>query len=293
MKSDAAARAAELRAQIAHHNRLYYELDRPEVSDADYDALLGELRALEREHPELITADSPTQRVGGAPSGKFAKVRHAVPMLSLANAFAPEDVAGFLDRVRRFLKLDPAEPIELTAEPKIDGLSLSLRYERGALVRGATRGDGTEGEDVTANVHRVSDIPAKMRGHRAPLPAVCEVRGEVYMTRSAFLKLNEEQSAAGRTVFANPRNSAAGSLRQLDPEVTASRPLRFLAYAWGELSELPAETQWAMLQWLEQRGFPTNPLSKLCRSLDELLAFHREIELERAKLDYDIDGVVY
>ena len=293
MKNDAAARAAELRAQIAHHNRLYYELDRPEVSDAAYDALLGELRALEREHPELITADSPTQRVGGAPSGKFAKVRHAVPMLSLANAFTPEDVAGFLDRVRRFLKLDPAEPIELTAEPKIDGLSLSLRYERGALVRGATRGDGTEGEDVTANVHRVSDIPAKMRGHRTPLPGICEVRGEVYMTRSAFLKLNEEQSAAGRTVFANPRNSAAGSLRQLDPEVTASRPLRFLAYAWGELSELPAETQWAMLQWLEQRGFPTNPLSKLCRSLDELLAFHREIELERAKLDYDIDGVVY
>ncbi|HJS89455.1 MAG TPA: NAD-dependent DNA ligase LigA [Steroidobacteraceae bacterium] len=290
MKHDAAARVAELRAQIAHHNRLYYELDRPEVSDADYDALMDELRALERAHPELITADSPTQRVGGAPSGKFPKVRHAVPMLSLANAFAPEDVAGFVDRVRRFLKLDAAEPIELTAEPKIDGLSLSLRYERGVLVRGATRGDGTEGEDVTANVRRVADIPAKLRGRA---PAVCEVRGEVYMMRSAFLRLNEEQSAAGRTVFANPRNSAAGSLRQLDPEVTASRPLRFLAYAWGEMSEMAADTQWEMLRWLKTRGFPTNPLSRLCRSLEELLTFHHEIELERAGLDYDIDGVVY
>ena len=290
MKHDAAARVAELRAQIAHHNRLYYELDRPEVSDADYDALMDELRALERAHPKLITPDSPTQRVGGAPSGKFPKVRHAVPMLSLANAFAPEDVAGFVDRVRRFLKLDAAEPIELTAEPKIDGLSLSLRYERGVLVRGATRGDGTEGEDVTANVRRVADIPAKLRGRA---PAVCEVRGEVYMMRSAFLRLNEEQSAAGRTVFANPRNSAAGSLRQLDPEVTASRPLRFLAYAWGEMSEMAADTQWEMLRWLKTRGFPTNPLSRLCRSLEELLTFHHEIELERAGLDYDIDGVVY
>ncbi|HVS76801.1 MAG TPA: NAD-dependent DNA ligase LigA [Steroidobacteraceae bacterium] len=291
MKHDAAARAAELRAQIGHHNRLYYELDRPEISDADFDALMAELRALEREHPELITPDSPTQRVGGAPSGKFPKVRHSVPMLSLANAFTAEDVVAFIDRVRRFLKLDAAEPIELTAEPKIDGLSLSLRYEHGVLVRGATRGDGTEGEDVTANVRRVGDIPPKMRGHGSP--GVCEIRGEVYMTRSAFLKLNEEQSAAGRTVFANPRNSAAGSLRQLDPEVTASRPLRFLAYAWGEMSELPAASQWDMLHWLNTRGLPTNPLSRLCRSVDELLAFHHEIELGRASLDYDIDGVVY
>jgi DNA ligase (NAD+) len=291
MKESAAARAAQLRAQIARHNRLYFELDRPEISDADYDALMRELRALERRHPELITPDSPTQRVGGAPSGKFPKVRHAVPMLSLANGFTPEDVAGFLDRVRRFLKLGADEPIELTAEPKIDGLSLSLRYERGVLVRGATRGDGAEGEDVTANVRRVKDIPTKLRGRSAP--DVCEIRGEVYMTRSAFLKLNEEQSAAGRTVFANPRNSAAGSLRQLDPGVTASRPLRFLAYAWGEMSEIPAATQWEMLHWLNTCGLPTNPLSRLCRSLEELLEFHRDIELERAKLDYDIDGVVY
>ena len=291
MKHDAAARVAELRARIAYHNRQYYELDRPEISDADYDTLLGELRALEREHPELITADSPTQRVGGVPSGKFAKVRHTVPMLSLANAFAPEDVAAFLERVRRFLKLDAGEPVEIIAEPKIDGLSLSLRYEQGVLARAATRGDGTEGEDVTANVRRVGDIPAKLRG-RAP-PEVTEIRGEVYMTRSAFLRLNEEQSAAGRTVFANPRNSAAGSLRQLDPEITASRPLRFLAYAWGEMSEMPADTQSGMMEWLGQRGLPTNPLSRLCRSVDELLAFHREVELQRATLDYDIDGVVY
>ncbi len=291
MKHEAAARIKELRRQIAHHNLLYYEQDRPEISDADYDALMEELRTLEREHPQLVTADSPTQRVGGAPSGKFPKVRHGVPMLSLANGFTAEDVAAFVDRVRRFLKLDAAEPIELTAEPKIDGLSLSLRYERGVLVRGATRGDGTEGEDVTANVRRVSDIPAKMKGRGAP--AVCDIRGEVYMTRAAFLKLNEEQAAAGRTVFANPRNSAAGSLRQLDPEVTRSRPLQFLAYAWGEMSELPAATQWDMLRWLKARGFPTNPWSHLCRSVEELLAFHHEIELERARLDYDIDGVVY
>ncbi|MGB6488930.1 MAG: NAD-dependent DNA ligase LigA [Steroidobacteraceae bacterium] len=291
MARDAAARAAELRARIAHHNRLYYEQDEPEIADADYDALLGELRALESAHPELVTPDSPTQRVGTALSGKFPKVRHAVPMLSLANGFTAEDVTGFIDRVRRFLKLAADEPIELTAEPKIDGLSLSLRYERGVLVRGATRGDGTEGEDVTANVRRVSDIPAKMRGRGAL--DVCEVRGEVYMGRAAFLKLNEEQSAAGRTVFANPRNSAAGSLRQLDPEVTASRPLRFLAYAWGEMSEMAADTQWGMLHWFERHGLPTNPLSRLCRSVEELLAFHHDIELERSRLDYDIDGVVY
>ena len=291
MKPDAAARAAQLRAQIAHHNRLYYELDRPQISDADFDALMEELRAIEREHPQLLTPESPTQRVGGVPSGRFPKVRHSVPMLSLANGFTAEDVTAFIERVRRFLKLDAAEPIELTAEPKIDGLSLSLRYERGLLVRGATRGDGVEGEDVTANVQCVDDIPARMHGHE--VPEVCEIRGEVYMTRSAFLKLNEEQSAAGRTVFANPRNSAAGSLRQLDPKVTASRPLRFLAYAWGEMSEMPAASQSDMLRWLKRRGLPTNPLVRLCHSLEELLAFHHEIELARARLDYDIDGVVY
>ena len=286
-----AGRIAELRREIAHHNRQYYELDAPSVTDAEYDALLAELRALESRHPELVTPDSPTQRVGAAPSGKFSKVRHAVPMLSLANALAPEEVTAFVDRIRRFLKLGAAEPIEFTAEPKIDGLSLSLRYEHGVLVRGATRGDGLEGEDVTANVRRVQDVPERLAGAR--VPAVCELRGEAYMTRSAFIALNEQQSSAGRTVFANPRNSAAGSLRQLDPEVTASRPLKFFAYAWGEMSALPADTQWGMLEWLAARGLPTNPLARLCRSLEELLAFHRQMELERAALDYDIDGVVY
>ncbi len=287
----AAERIAELRAQIARHNRLYYELDRPEISDAEYDRLMQELRALERAHPQLLTADSPTQRVGAPPSGKFAKVRHAVPMLSLANALAPEDVVAFVERVRRFLGLEAGEPIDFTAEPKIDGLSLSLRYERGGLARGATRGDGTEGEDVTPNVKAVRGIPRTLEGGDAP--EVCEVRGEVYMMKSAFLALNAQQEAAGRPVFANPRNSAAGSLRQLDPAVTASRPLEFFAYAWGEMTALPARTQWGMLEWFARHGLKTNPLARLCHSVEELLEFHREIELVRATLDYDIDGVVY
>ncbi len=286
----ASARMAKLREEIARHNRLYYD-DRPEISDAEFDRLMQELRALERAHPQLITPDSPTQRVGAPPSGKFAKVRHAVPMLSLANALAPEDVVGFVDRIRRFLGLEGGASIDFTAEPKIDGLSLSLRYERGALVRGATRGDGVEGEDVTPNVKVVPGIPHRLSGRN--VPEVCEVRGEVYMTKSAFLALNEQQGAAGRTVFANPRNSAAGSLRQLDPAVTASRPLKFFAYAWGEMSVVPARTQWAMLEWFAKHGLTTNPLARLCRSVEELLEFHREIELVRATLDYDIDGVVY
>ena len=291
MKPAAAARAAGLRAQIAQHDHLYYELDRPSISDAEYDALMGELRELERAHPQLVTPDSPTQRVAGAPSGKFPKVRHSVPMLSLANALTREEVVAFIDRLRRFLKLAGTEPIDFTAEPKIDGLSLSLRYEHGALMRAATRGDGTEGEDVTPNVRRVRDVPERMAGRGAP--AVCEIRGEVYMTRADFLKLNERQSEAGLPVFANPRNSAAGSLRQLDPAVTATRPLRFFAYAWGEMSAMPASTQWGMLEWLNARGFRTNPLARLCHGLEELIAFHRQMELERARLDYDIDGVVY
>ncbi len=287
----AGARIAKLRGQIARHNRLYYELDRPEISDAEYDELMQELRALERAHPQLIAPDSPTQRVGSEPSGKFAKVRHSVPMLSLANALTREDVVGFVERIRRFLGLAAGAEIDFTAEPKIDGLSLSLRYERGALVRGATRGDGTEGEDVTANVEVVPGIPRTLKGR--DVPEICEVRGEVYMTKSAFLALNEQQGAAGRTVFANPRNSAAGSLRQLDPAVTAARPLKFFAYAWGEMSALPARTQWAMLEWFARHGLETNPLARLCRSVEALLEFHREIELVRATLDYDIDGVVY
>jgi DNA ligase (NAD+) len=288
---DGAARIAELRREIARHDRLYYEHDSPEISDADYDRLMQELRALERSHPELVAPDSPTQRVAGAPAAKFPKVRHSVPMLSLANGLTAEDVSAFIDRIGRFLKLASGARIDFTAEPKIDGLSVSLRYERGALVRGATRGDGTEGEDITPNVKLVPDIPHALAGRR--VPEVCEVRGEVYMTRSAFLALNEQQAATGKTVFANPRNSAAGSLRQLDPRVTASRPLRFFAYAWGEMSAIPAGTQWGMLEWFAAHGLKTNPLAKLCHSLEELLEFHSEMQARRAALDYDIDGVVY
>jgi len=284
-------RAAELRAQIAHHNKRYYELDNPEISDAEYDALMQKLKALERAHPELVTPDSPTQRVGAQPSGRFPKIRHSVPMLSLANALASEDVIDFVERIRRFLRLEADTRIDFTAEPKIDGLSVSLRYERGRLVSGATRGDGSVGEDVTPNVSVLADVPRELKGKG--VPEVCEVRGEIYMTRSAFLALNEQQARAGRTVFANPRNSAAGSLRQLDSAITASRPLGFFAYTWGQMSRLPADTQWGMLEWLAGCGFKTNPLAKLCHSVDELLAFHGELEAQRATLDYDIDGVVY
>jgi DNA ligase (NAD+) len=301
VKSDAAARAAELREQIAHHNKRYHELDAPEISDADFDALMRELRELETANPELLTADSPTQRVGSAPSSKFAKVRHSVPMLSLGNAFSEADVIDFAERIRKFLRLSPDEELVFTAEPKIDGLSMSLRYENGALVTGATRGDGYEGEDVTANVRTLADIPNKLKGagaakaaaKRHGVPEICEVRGEVYMTKSAFRALNTQQADVGKPLYANPRNSAAGSVRQLDPKITQGRALGFFAYAWGVMSEMPANTQSGMLDWLAARGFATNPLMKACRSVEELLAFHREIGLTRASLDYDIDGVVY
>ena len=299
MKSAAAARAAELREQIAHHNKLYYQHDAPEISDAAYDALMRELREIEAAHPELVTADSPTQHVGARPSSRFAKVRHSVPMLSLGNAFTDEDVTDFVERIRKFLRLAADDEVVFTAEPKIDGLSVSLRYENGVLVTAATRGDGYEGEEVTANVRTLADVPktlkhaghGKAAAHR--IPEICEVRGEVYMTKPAFRKLNEQQAAAGKPLFANPRNSAAGSLRQLDATVTASRPLGFFAYAWGAVSEMPADTQSGMLDWLEARGFKTNPLITVCRTVAELLAFHQEIGLARASLDYDIDGVVY
>jgi DNA ligase (NAD+) len=226
-----------------------------------------------------------------APTGRFKKVRHAVPMLSLDNAMADEDVVDFVARIRRFLKLDEEQTIAFSAEPKIDGLSMSLRYENGELVTAATRGDGTEGEDVTANIRTLKDVPHKLKGKN--VPAVCEVRGEVYMTKADFLRLNERQRAAGEQVFANPRNSAAGSLRQKDPAITAARPLGFFAYAWGEMRAMPADTQSGMIKWFETCGFRTNPLTKVCRSTEELLAFHRQIEERRAELDYDIDGVVY
>ena len=239
----------------------------------------------------MRTLDSLTQRVGAAPSARFAKVRHAVPMLSLDNAFADEDVVDFVGRIRRFLRLGEDEEIVFSAEPKIDGLSMSLRYEGGELVTAATRGDGSEGEDVTANIRTLQDVPQRLKGRG--VPAVCEVRGEVYMTKAAFLELNRKQAEAGKQLYVNPRNTAAGSLRQLDPAITASRPLGFFAYSWGEMSAMPADTQSGMVRWFASCGFKTNPLATVCRSLEALLKFHREIEAQRAALDYDIDGVVY
>jgi DNA ligase (NAD+) len=290
-QAQAKAELTRLAEDIAEHDERYYQHDAPTISDAEYDALRIRNAAIEARFPALVRADSPSARVGAKPARGFAKRRHAVPMLSLDNAFSEQDVTDFVDRIRRFLRLGADEPIAFTAEPKIDGLSLSLRYEDGELVRGATRGDGLEGEDVTANVNTLEDIPKQLEGRH--VPARCDIRGEVYMTKSAFLKLNERQKAADKQVFANPRNSAAGSLRQLDPTITASRPLGFFAYAWGEMSELPAETQCGMLEWFSRAGFKTNPLMKRCRSVEELLAFHHEIELKRGALDYDIDGVVY
>ncbi|HXZ22919.1 MAG TPA: NAD-dependent DNA ligase LigA [Pseudolabrys sp.] len=280
-----------LAADIAAHDRRYYQQDAPTISDAEYDALRQRNATIEARFPELIRPDSPSRRVGTTPAGRFKKVRHVVPMLSLDNAFAEQDVVDFVARIRRFLKLGEGEKVAFSAEPKIDGLSISLRYEDGELITAATRGDGAEGEDVTANIRTLKDVPHRLKGKGAP--RICEVRGEIYMTKAAFLALNERQKAAGGQIFANPRNSAAGSLRQKDPAITASRPLGFFAYGWGEMSEMPADTQSGMIKWFETGGFKTNPLTKMCGKTDELITFHREIEEKRAKLDYDIDGVVY
>jgi DNA ligase (NAD+) len=289
--AQAKAEHARLEAEIAAHDRRYYQDDAPSVSDAEYDRLRQRYSAIETRFPQLRTAASLTQRVGAAPSARFAKVRHAVPMLSLDNAFAEDDVRDFVGRIRRFLRLSDDEEIAFSAEPKIDGLSMSLRYERGTLVTGATRGDGNEGEDVTANIRTLADVPQRLKG--SGIPAICEVRGEVYMTKHAFLALNKRQAETGGQIFANPRNSAAGSLRQKDPAITALRPLGFFAYAWGAMSEMPADAQSGMIKWFEACGFKTNPLTRLCRGLEALLKFHREIEAQRGTLDYDIDGVVY
>ena len=254
-------------------------------SDGEYDSIkaIRELfRVLDKSLPEY-------KKVGSKPSSVFAKVPYAIPMLSLGNAFSDEDVVEFVGRVRRFLKVEGE--LDFVAEPKIDGLSLSLRYEDGELVRGATRGDGFTGEDVTANVRTIADIPHKLKGRN--IPAVCEVRGEVYMTAKDFLALNKKQEEAGETVFSNLRNSAVGSLRQKDPLITASRPLKFFAYAWGEMTKTPAATQYDMIAWMGKVGFITNPLITLCKNVDGLLKFYRKIEARRAKLGYDIDGVVY
>ncbi len=289
-ENEAVAELARLAEEIAAHDQRYYQEDRPSVSDADYDALRQRNAAIEAHFPHLVRADSPSKRVGAKPSGRFKKVRHAVPMLSLGNAFNEANVSDFVARVRRFLKLPEDEGLALTAEPKIDGLSASLRYESGVLVQGATRGDGTEGEDVTANLRTIGDIPERLpKG----VPDIVEVRGEVYMTHADFAALNAREAERSGRTFVNPRNTAAGALRQLDPAITAERPLHFFAYAWGEMSVMPAETQFEMVQRLGAWGFPIDPRMRRCMSVEELIAFHSETEEARASLGYDIDGVVY
>ncbi len=286
----AAADLAALAAEIAHHDRLYHQQDQPEISDAEYDALVRRNLAIEASFPDLRRADSPSLRVGAAPAVGFGKVRHAIPMLSLGNAFAPEDVAEFEARVRRFLGLSDDAPLTFVAEPKIDGLSCSLRYERGELVLAATRGDGAEGENVTANVRTIRDVPHRLP---APFPDVLEVRGEVYMNRDDFLAMNAARAEKDEQLFANPRNAAAGSLRQLDPSITAARLLSFFGYALGEVSEPIAETQWGIRERLKGWGFQLNRPAELCDGKDKLLAYYEGIGRRRAGLPFDIDGVVY
>ena len=287
---EAAAELERLAKEIAGHDRRYYQQDAPTVSDAAYDALRRRNDAIEARFPDLARDDSPNRRVGAAPAAGFGKVRHAVPMLSLGNAFSDDDVRDFVDRVRRFLNLKDGETVIVVGEPKIDGLSISLRYEKGRFVMGATRGDGREGENVTANLRTIGDIPESVPGK---VPDVLEVRGEVYMRHDAFATLNRTREAAGEAPFANPRNAAAGSLRQLDPSITARRPLHFFAYGWGEISGRLADTQWDALQRLKSWGFPVNPESRRCDGAAEALALHAGIEARRATLGYDIDGVVY
>ena len=288
---DAGAEHERLADEIRAHDRRYYQDDAPTISDGDYDALRQRLNALEAAFPDLVTADSPSQTVGATPSEAFAKVRHAVPMLSLGNAFSDEDVSEFVARIRRFLQMKPEDELKVSAEPKIDGLSASLRYENGVFVRGATRGDGAVGEDVTQNLRTIGEIPEKLKG--ADVPEVIEVRGEVYMSHADFKALNERQVEAGKPVFANPRNAAAGSLRQLDPNVTKTRPIRFFAYAWGEASEVPSDSQSGMVENLGRWGFPINEQMRVFDTVKGLIEHYHAIETLRADLGYDIDGVVY
>jgi DNA ligase (NAD+) len=288
---EAATELERLAREIARHDQLYYQSDAPEISDAEYDSLRRRNDAVEAQFPDLIRTDSPSKRVGAEAAAGFGKVRHRVPMLSLGNAFADDDVVDFAARVHRFLGLDDTDPVAFVAEPKIDGLSISIRFENGQLVEAATRGDGSEGERVTDNVRTIKEIPHKLGGKN--VPDIVEVRGEIYMSHADFKALNEAQAAAGGKIFANPRNAAAGSLRQLDPMITAARPLRFFAYAWGEMSELVSDTQHGMIEAMRHWGLPVNPLTRRCRTTDELLAFYKEMGEKRAKLGYDIDGVVY
>ncbi|MCX7110671.1 MAG: NAD-dependent DNA ligase LigA [Proteobacteria bacterium] len=294
--SQAEAELAELAETLRWHDEQYHGQDRPEISDAEYDALVRRNHAVEKRFPELVRDDSPSRRVGVSPAQGFRKLRHSVPMLSLGNAFSQQDIRDFAEGLRSFMRElnDPAMPIDLVAEPKIDGLSLSIRYEDGKLVAAATRGNGTEGEDVTANVRTMADVPKKLAGQGWPF--IVEVRGEVYMSDGDFLALNDRQSEAGENTFANPRNAAAGSLRQLDPAITEKRPLRFFAYAWGEVSAAFADTQSEARQKLQSWGFSLNePARKVCIANDDfsgLFAYYEDIQDKRARLGFSIDGIV-
>jgi len=290
-KKQAEAELERLAHEIAEHDKRYYQEDAPNISDAEYDGLRQRNEAIEACFPNLVRPDTPTERVGAAPSEKFEKVDHSVPMLSLGNAFSDQDLADFRTRIARFLKLSGDDELVMTAEPKIDGLSASLRYENGILMMAATRGDGTEGENVTRNIKTIREIPHKLKT-KSP-PAVFEVRGEVYMHHDDFAALNARQEKDGKPVFANPRNAAAGSLRQLDSAITESRPLRFFAYAWGEVSDLPGKTQAEVLSFLKKWGFPVNEHLRLCATLDDFEAVYRHMLEARPGLGYDIDGIVY
>ncbi|MDI4657446.1 NAD-dependent DNA ligase LigA [Xanthobacter autotrophicus] len=289
--AEAASEHKALAEEITGHDAAYYREDAPVVSDADYDALRRRYEAIEERFPGLRGEDSLSEKVGAAPSEKFGKVTHQVPMLSLSNCFSDAEVVEFVARVKRFLNLGPEDEVAFTSEPKIDGLSCSLHYQNGRLTVAATRGDGSQGEDVTQNVRTIADIPERLSG--ADVPDTIDVRGEVYMAGADFEALNERQAAAEEKVFANPRNAAAGSLRQLDPSITASRPLKFFAYAWGEASSLPAETQFGVVEAFARWGFTTNPLMVVAKDAAGLIAHYRSIEAQRALLGYDIDGVVY
>tara|TARA_R110002110_G_scaffold132656_4_gene314519 strand:- start:3367 stop:5475 length:2109 start_codon:yes stop_codon:yes gene_type:complete len=278
---------------IKEHDAAYYTEDAPVISDAEYDELRKQLLALEAQFPELVTADSPSQSLGVAPAKGFGKVRHKVYMLSLDNAFSNDELREFEGRIRRFLGLGPTEEVAFFAEPKIDGLSASLRYEKGRFVQGATRGDGQVGEDITGNLRGVTDLPHEFANVKTSPPDLFEVRGEVYMSKADFLELNKVQAESRGKIFANPRNAAAGSLRQLDYSIAASRKLRFFAYAWGEASSVPGETQAEVLATFKEWGFSVNPLSEVCSNMEEAIDAYRKIEELRAELDYDIDGVVF
>ena len=290
---EAKTELARLAAEMAEHDQRYHQDDAPVISDAAYDALKARNAAIEARFPALIRSDSPSHKVGSAPSSGFTKVQHSVPMLSLGNVFDEADVADFFARVRRFLGLGENEAIEVIAEPKIDGLGFSARYEDGRFVVGATRGDGQVGEDITANLKTIHDMPDMLMGPAKDVPKVIEVRGEVFMTKTDFQALNTAQEEKDAKVFANPRNAAAGSLRQLDPEITKSRPLTLFAYAWGEADPLNWDSQQAYIDRLKAWGFSTNPLTRVCSSVEDVLTAYTEINEQRASLPYDIDGVVY